>query len=332
MKNKKQYWIGFDLGGTKMAATVFAGIDFSSCAGAKKKTRAFEGVRPTLTRIFELCQEVCAGAGIGTTDVCGIGCGCPGTVQTEKGIVLDAPNINWYNIDLKKELEKALGIPAVILNDVDAGTYGEYRFGAGMKKNRVVGVFPGTGIGGGCVLNGDLLMGTNISCFEIGHIQVQPDGPLCGCGQRGCVEALANRLAIATAAAAAAFRGEAPALLKNSGMDITSIKSSEIAYSIENGDRVVEQIVRTSCRWLGIAIASVVNLLAPDIIILGGGLVEAMPKLYTEEVQRTVDEKVYPSFRKTYTITTAMLGDNATAQGAAAWAQRLLDTETEPDA
>src|SRR5207253_863762 len=157
-------------------------------------------------------------------------------VDLERGVVVEAANLGWRNVAIRDALEKEFKCPVVVLNDVDAGVYGEYRFGAGKGLRCVIGVFPGTGIGGGCVYEGKVLRGKSVSCFEIGHIQINANGIPCGCGRIGCLETEASRLAIATAAAAAAFRGEAPHLFAMAGTDVSLIRSGVLAEAIQAGD------------------------------------------------------------------------------------------------
>lgn len=317
--NGKRFWLGFDLGGTKMMATVFD-EGFKARASHRTKTKAREGAKAVLDRVIETIGEALAEAGVKKDELGGIGVGCPGPLDLDRGIILEAPNLGWSNVPLKDTLEKAFKCPVVIANDVDAGTYGEYRFGAAQKARCALGVFPGTGIGGACVYEGRLLRGKTSSCLEIGHLQVQPEGRVCGCGQRGCLETVASRLAISAEAASAVFRGEAPRLLEIAGTDLASIKSGALAKAVEAGDAVVERIVRNAARHLGGAIAGVVNLLAPDVVVLGGGLVEAMPELILGEVRKTVDARAMKTFLKSLKIVTAQLGDDATAMGSAALA------------
>jgi glucokinase len=156
--------------------------------------------------------------------------------------------------------------------------------------------------------------------MEIGHIQVMRDGPRCGCGLRGCVEAVASRLAISSAAATAAYRGQAPKLLELAGTDLSDIRSSTLADAIKGGDTVIEQIVKDACRNIGVAVGGLVHTLAPDVVILGGGLVEAMPKLFVDEVRDSARRHVMDSYKETFKVVVAKLGDDATAIGAAAWA------------
>jgi glucokinase len=223
---------------------------------------------------------------------------------------------------LGETLEAEFDCPAVVLNDVDAGVYGEYRFGAAKGARTVIGVFPGTGIGGGCVYNGEIMHGKGKSCMEIGHVQVAGGGRLCGCGLRGCLEAEASRLAISADVALAAFRGEAPHLLAEAGTDLSNIRSNVLAKAIAAGDTVVEQIVRRAANRIGSAVAGVIHLLAPDCIVLGGGMVEAMPQLFVTTVAETANKHVMPSFQDSFKVVAAKLADDATTLGAAAWAAR----------
>lgn len=323
-ESKKKYWIGFDLGGTKMMAVVFD-KDFKALSRVRKKTKANEGMVAGVERMGDVIDEALVEAKLTKKNITGIGVGCPGPLDLNRGVIIYGPNLGWKNAKIKASLEKRFGCPAMISNDVDAGVYGEYCYGAGRGARCVLGVFPGTGIGAGCIYEGRILRGKVNSCMELGHIQVLPNGPLCGCGQHGCLESVASRLAISTAAAAAAYRGEAPYLLKSVGMDLSNISSGKIAAAIDAGDKAVERIVRDAAKWLGIGIANAINLLAPDVVILGGGLVEALPKMLITEIEETSRKKVMTAFKDTYTIKLAQLGDNATATGAAAWVRESVN-------
>jgi glucokinase len=319
-------WVGFDLGGTKMLAAAFDS-SFKVLGRKRKKTRGHEGSEAGLKRIIECIDGALKDGDVGRPQLRGIGIGCPGPLDLDRGIVFEAPNLGWSNVKVKDTLQNEFGCPVALLNDVDAGVYGEYRFGAGKNARCALGVFPGTGIGGGCVYEGRIIRGKVSSCMEIGHIQVMPDGPLCGCGQRGCLEAVASRLAISAAAAQAVYRGQAPNLRKIAGTDLSDIRSGALADSIAAGDKVVEKIVRDAAGQIGTAVGGLVHLVSPDVIVLGGGLVEAMPKLFAEAVEKSVKAWVLPSFVNSFKVQTAKLGDDAAAMGAAAWAR-----ETAPSA
>lgn len=317
--NDKGYWVGFDLGGTKMMAKVFD-AEYTPLARCRCRTRAQEGVQAGVRRMVGLIREALREAGVSVKKLRGVGIGSPGPLDLNRGVLLDLPNMGWKDVGLRRQIEAAFHCPVTLLNDVDAGTYGEYRFGAGRGGRCVLGVFPGTGIGGSCVYEGRILRGKVHSCMEIGHCQVVPNGALCGCGRSGCLETVASRLAISSACAAAAYRGQAPHLLKLCGMDVAEIRSGSLAEAIAKGDRVVETIVREAARWTGVAVGNGVNLLAPDVVVLGGGLVEALPELYCEEVRNGARQSAMSDLAGSFKVRIAELGDEAVALGAAAWA------------
>ena len=323
MLGKKRNWIGFDLGGTKMSAVVL-NSEWKILGEEKQKTKAREGIEKGFEKITDTLEKAMKKAGIEASSLGGIGIGFPGAIDYEKGVILSSPNLGWESLSVRKRLSRKMGCPVVLLNDVDAGIFGEYCFGAGRKARCVVGIFVGTGVGGGAVLEGKILRGKKYSCFEIGHMPVLPGGPLCGCGQRGCLEALSSRLAISAAAAQAAYRGQAPCLLKTCGMDLSNIRSSALAESVRAGDKAVGNIIRNAASWIGTAAAGIIHLLLPDVIVLGGGVVEAMPRIFCEEVQKEALKKVLPVYSRTFKVVPAKLGDYAGLMGAAAWAYSLF--------
>jgi glucokinase len=323
MADVTPFWIGIDLGGTKMMA-VLLNSDFEFLARVRKRTKPSEGPSVGLRTMAQLVRDTLAEAGIPQSRLAGIGVATPGPADLNRGVILDLPNLGWSRVPVKRELQRALGRPVVVSNDVDAGTYGEYRFGAGRGARTLIGVFLGTGIGGGCVYEGRLLRGRSSSCFEIGHLSTPTGRQLCGCGRTGCLETVAGRLAVASAAIAAAHRGDAPYLKSHYGMDLSDVRSRALAESIAGGDRAVETIVRGAASAVGQAVGDVVNLMAPDRIVLGGGMVEAMPNLFRHEILTAANRRAMPAFARTFRVAVAQLGDDATAVGAAAWAEHLL--------
>jgi glucokinase len=316
-------WIGFDLGGTKMMSLVLDN-NFKVLARVKKKTKSQEEELLGIDRIIKVIKTSISEYKDSPVKIAGIGLGVPGILDLNKGVILEAPNLGWKKMPVQELIEKEFSCPVVISNDVDAGVFGEYTMGAAKNFQSVLGVFPGTGIGGGFIYKGDIFTGKNNSCMEIGHITVNPNGMRCGCGRRGCLETVASRLAISAAATVAVFRGEAPNLQKIAGTDIANVKSNALAQAIKAGDQSIDFIVRQAAFQLGISIGSVINILTPEAIVLGGGLVEAMPEIYTTEVASGIKQSVMPSFEKLITLLTAKLGDDATAIGAAAWAKKRM--------
>lgn len=327
----KQHWIGFDLGGTKMLAVVYDG-QFRPIGRARKKTKGHEGMKAGLARINDVIREALKDADVSAKQVGGLGIGCPGPLDLKKGMIEEAPNLGWKKVPVRQSIEDEFQFPVQVSNDVDAGVFGEYSFGGGKGARCVVGIFPGTGIGGGCVYEGKLIQGANCTCMEIGHIPLMPDGPMDGAGNFGSLESMASRLAISGAASQAAFRGQAPVLMDRAGTDLSNIRSGALSASVAGGDKMVEQIIRNAAKKIGWGIVTIVHLLAPDVIVMGGGLVEAMPKLITKTAEETAKKKVLPSLRDVFRVVPATLGDDAGVLGAAALAyQKVTGHEYSPD-
>lgn len=321
-------WIGFDLGGTKMLATVFD-ADFRPLGRRRRKTRGHEGPEIGLKRIVRTIDEALAEARADRDRLMGIGVGSPGPLDPDRGVVLDTPNLGWRDVPLRDMLREEFGCEVTVINDVDAGLFGEYRFGAARGARCAVGIFPGTGIGGACVYEGRILRGRGITCMEIGHTYIAPPGGLSGIGRKGTLESAASRLAIAASAVQAAYRGEAPRLMREAGTDLANVRSSVIAASITAGDRAVERIVREAAEQLGVAIANLVHLLAPETIVMGGGLVEAMPRLLVDVAGQTARRLVLGPYTESFKVVPAELGDDAVVLGAAAWASEMAEVRGE---
>lgn len=322
--------MGFDLGGTKMLAQIYDSR-WELIAKERKRTKAGMGAKGGIERIIATINSALEKAQLTPDRLHGIGIGCPGPIDVERGVLLDPPNLGWESAPIRDRLQSEFDLPVAVLNDVDAGIYAEYRRGAAQGSRCAVGVFAGTGIGGGCIYEGEILRGKTTSAFEIGHVQVMSNGPRCGCGQRGCLESVASRLAIASQSARAAYRGDAPHLLDISGTDLAKIRSGTLSTSIKEGDEVVEDIIREAARYIGIAVANVVNLIAPDIVVLGGGLVEAMPELFISQTARSANKRVMPAFQDTFQVVPAALEDDAGVLGAALWAQHTIGSPPPDD-
>ena len=320
-KECNKVWVGFDLGGTKMLAVVFD-EEFRILGRKRRKTREKGKGEVQLERLTETIAMALEDASVDGSAVQGIGAGCPGPLDLNKGVILEAPNLGWKNIALREILSKEFDCHAEICNDVDAGVFGEYSQGVAQGERCVLGVFPGTGVGGGCVYEGNIFRGSRASCMEVGFLQMATDGPSAGVGPVGTLEALASRLAISGEAAKAVYRGQAPALAELAGTDLSNIRSGALAKSVDQGDKVVKQIIERAAEQVGRGIGSMVNLLAPDVVVLGGGLVEAMPKLYLEHVKTGAERNVLPSLKDCFKLKVAELGDLASVTGAAAWVKK----------
>ena len=312
-----KYWIGFDLGGTKMLA---AALDqnFAVVGSKRKKTRGDQTVI-TLERIEALIRKMLEESDIAADRIAGIGIGCPGPVEWQTGVVRVAVNLGWKDVPVGKFLSDRFNCPVAVLNDVDAGVYGEYKFGAGKGARTALGIFPGTGIGGGCVYDGHILRGKHLTCMEIGHVMITSSPRQGATAMTGTLESEASRLAIAGEIAKLAYRGEAPSVLKSTGTDLAKLRSKAISEAIKNGEEAVAKVIENAAQLIGYAVTNMVHLIGPDCIILGGGLVEAMPDLFLKEVKKTANRCVLPCYADTFTIKAAELGDNAGIMGAAGW-------------
>ena len=315
---KKKFWIGFDLGGTKMLAAVID-ADYQIVATAKKSTNGSDGAVKGKKKILAAIHEAIEAAGFDPEGIQGIGIGCPGLVDPAKGVLLSAPNLGWNNVGLRKLLGTTFKVPVAVLNDVDAGTFGEFKLGAGMGARSLLGVFPGTGLGAGFVYNGQLVMGKTISCMELGNIYMP--GTHIGSPEFGAVilEDLTSRLALAAQAGVACYRGQAPELDKKTQGALREMKSKALAGSFKSGDESAMIMFRNSIRYLGMGVATVVNLFAPDHIVLGGGLVEELPGLYLNLLKEEVARFAMPELARGLRYSVARLGGNAVAIGSAAY-------------
>ncbi|MCC6486795.1 MAG: ROK family protein [Candidatus Hydrogenedentes bacterium] len=309
------YVVGLDIGGTKMMACV---IDhkFKVVGRCRKKSKSEKNTKEKPEdRITKIVLEAMRDAG--DKPIRGIGVGSPGPLDPWTGVIIDTPNLAWKNFPLADMLRKAFDVPVLVDNDVNVGTYGEYAFGKVKDCKHVVGIFPGTGIGGALIVAGKLVHGFSGAAGEVGHMTIEVGGPYCGCGKRGCLEALASRIAIASQVAALAARGDAPYILENCGTDLANIRSSSIAKAIAAGDKMVEGVVRKAAFYTGVATGNLINIMSPEAVVLGGGLVEAMEDIYMEEIGRAIKEHAMPSMRKGVKIVAAKLGDDAGVMGAA---------------
>ncbi len=315
--------IGFDLGGTKMLALAVTG-DRTILARKKRKTKGVDGAKDALERICETINIVLEQGNLNRSQLQGIGIGCPGPVDMERGVVQVAVNLGWKNFAIGELLSKRYECPVAVLNDVDSGVYGEYRYGAAAGSRSTVGIFPGTGIGGGCVYEGAILRGKRTSAMEIGHIRISSSDRSGGIAMPGTLESEASRLAIASECVKLAYRGEAPTLQKMAGTDLAEVRSKVISEAIKNGDVEVERVVKKAIEQIGYAALNMIHLISPDTIVLGGGLVEAMKELFVEGVSQVLDKYLLECYRGTCKIVTAELGDDAGALGAAGWIEKVI--------
>jgi glucokinase len=324
--------LGIDLGGTKILAVV-ADRKGRILGEAKQPTKGRQGPDAVIERMADTARQALRRAGTDAAEVQAVGVGAPAPVDSTTGIVYDAPNLaGWDNVPLGERLGAALGMPVFVENDVNAGTYGEYALGAGQGARDMVGIFVGTGVGGGLILNGSLRQGARGAAGEVGHMIILAGGPVCGCGQRGCLEALASRTAISRdiwAGIRAGRESLIPRLVKTPGRTITS---GTLKKALADGDELVAEVVRRAQWYLGLQAATIVNLLDPERLVYGGGVVEALGEPFLRPIRAVARQHlIQQRDADRVQIVPARLGDHAGVLGAALLAHRRLQ-QGPPDA
>jgi glucokinase len=319
--------LGIDLGGTKILAAAID-KDGQVLSRSKRKTKAQRGPGEALDRMAECAQDAARAAGLEMTDIIAAGVGAPGPLDPIRGIIIDTPNLKFVNLPLKDELEARISVPVFVDNDVNLGMFGEFVYGAARGVQHAIGLFVGTGVGGGVIIDGKLHHGFSLNGGELGHMVLDPDGPTCGCGNRGCLEAFASRTAIQREIEAAVKAGKKTVVPKLVNGDLSQITSNVLKKAIEQDDTVVEEILKSVCKYLGIGVGSLLNILSPEVVVLGGGVVEAMPDFFIERVKKQAFKIAFPVCCENVRIVASALGDDAGILGAGALARQRLSQET----
>lgn len=318
------YSIGVDLGGTKMLVGLINTDTGEVVEVSKKKTKKDLGAEHIITRLKESIYKILDKAGLNISAINSIGIGVAGQVNRKEGTLIAAPNLDCVNVEFKKIFELEFKKPVVIGNDVEVATIGEMTFGAAKNCKNFICIFIGTGIGSGIVHNGAIYHGATGTAGEIGHMIVQPNGRLCGCGNHGCMEAYASRTAIAKKIAVNIKKGCVSVLGEYYNKDPNFIlRSKHIKQALNEGDELTSNCIQESAEYLSQGLASIINFYNPEKIILGGGLVEAVDSYY-EMVYKRVKSKCLPVPANSLEIIRATLGDNSGIVGAAKMATSKL--------
>lgn len=323
MAKNTPYVIGMDLGGTKILAAI---VDKSGhiVAEVKSKTRAEKGPDAVIERIAETARQAAKKAKLAWADVRGLGIGAPGPVDPERGVVYNPPNLpGWDKIPLGPHLSQALGVPIYVENDVNLGTLGEHALGAGRGTKDMVGIFVGTGVGGGLILNSQLHSGFRHAAAEVGHMIVLADGPVCGCGKRGCLESVASRTAIERDIQVGLAAGRESLISKLTDKGASRLTSGVLAKALRQGDPLVTEVMSRAQWYLGLLTASVVNMIDPEMLVFGGGVVEALGEEFLAPIRTTARQYfIQQAGADQVRITAAELGDYAGVLGAAVLAHQ----------
>ncbi|MGE5585065.1 MAG: ROK family transcriptional regulator [Bacillota bacterium] len=281
--------------------------------------RMFDAVSEALSQAGAAGADAGAGAGAGTgARVAGIGISVPGLTDAVNGVSVFAPNIpSWYNVPIVDLFKRRFGLPSWVENDARAMTLGEARFGAGRGCRNLIGVNVGRGVGAGLILNGELYRGQRGGAGEIGHTTIDPDGPVCPCGNNGCLEVLASGPAIAAAAIRAVSTGVGTRIRDLVGGRIENITAEVVSEAANEGDVLARRLLAEAGRCLGIGIANAVNLFSPEMVVIGGG-VSRSGELLFEEIRSTVRKRAFTTMVNLPEIVPSALGEDASGIGAAA--------------
>jgi glucokinase len=318
---KGDFFVGVDLGGTKILAGVFD--EKLNCLGRNKmSTKPERGAEEVIERIARSVRDAVDECDLDFKQLRAVGVGAPGAIDVAAGRVIFAPNLQWQDVPLKKILEKDLGVPVSIENDGNSAMLGVFESELQSKPRHVIGIFIGTGIGGGIMLDGKLYSGFNGTAGEIGHMVIEVGGPKCNCGNRGCFEALASRTAIFRKIHAAVKDGQKTLLTEMLGPELNDLRSGDLRKAIRKGDSFVEKIIEEAAEYTGIAVANFINIFNPQTIVLGGGVIDALGDEMMAIIIETAEDYAMSGTSKGIEIVASKTGDDAGIIGAAVLARR----------
>ena len=316
-----KYFIGIDLGGTKIGGAIYQAHPKEIVLQRVIPTNAAEGPDAVLDRIAAFIRDLCRDGGVSESEVGGVGLGLPATIDFEAGAPELMPNLpgDWSGKPVVSILQKLSGHPVVLINDAHAFTLAEATLGAGVGSQTVVCFTIGTGIGGGIAIDGSVHHGLDGRSGIFGHHTVDPNGPLCGCGNRGCMEALASGPAITSRAIKAVLQGLNTKIGTIVHNDIREITPDIIKQAAEEDDPIAKNILKTSGTYLGIGVANVITILSPDCVVIGGG-VSHLGDWIMQPITDEVNKRCFTAPIHKIKIDLAQLGPNAGMIGAAIWA------------
>ncbi|WP_029321236.1 ROK family protein [Butyrivibrio sp. AE3004] len=311
-----KYNICLDIGGTKILGAIFNEKKEIVFRLKKKTKEAGDDADNVEKMIISVVEDMIRDSDIKKKDIKAIAAGAPGVIDQGAGIILTSPNLPWTNYDIKSSIEKKFDIPFYIGNDVNVGVLGEWKYGVAKGYKNVVGFFVGTGMGGGLILDGKMFTGNKYKAAEYGHMILDPEGPLCGCGQRGCLEAFSSKKGMSSYILQQTARGRKNMLSET--IENGVFKSKNLKKAIAAKDAVTLEAVDRACHYLAVATGNMINTISPDIVVYGGGVMEAVGDFFMEKILAEVDRYCMPSIRSTVELKKAALGDDSNIYGALA--------------
>jgi glucokinase len=320
LRNSLPPVIGIDLGGTKILVGVVDGHN-EILSRAKCPTPARDGGPAIVAAMIRTVEDALNEAGMTAGGVAAAAIGTPGPLDPDSGIILWSSNLNVENFPIGPQLSAAIGRPVLVRNDVRVGGYAEFRLGAARGYRDVIAVFVGTGIGGCLIRHGEIIAGSTGNAGELGHMIVKAGGPRCGCGARGCMEALASKTAIARRVDKAVRKGLPTVLADKIARKGGRLKSGDLADAVAAKDLVALKEVQRAAHFLGIGLGSLINVFGPEIVVVGGGVPGALGDHYVELVRIAARTQILTDPQGTIRIERAALGDDAGILGAALMAR-----------
>ena len=312
----KKYVVGIDLGGTNIKVGIIEnGARILNKISAP--TGNYKNKKALIDGLAMICLRLVDSSGLNKDDISGIGIGAPGLIDSSRGVIHELVNIKGFKeVPLKRLIEDRTDIPTFLDNDVNVMTLGELYHGAGRGAVNMLCVTLGTGVGGGVVINGKLYRGSSLSAGEIGHMPLNEKGPACGCGGSGCMEKSVGNNYIIRVARESIQAGNKSLITKLVSNNLGKITPEIISAAAKKGDRLAISLWREIGAHLGVTLAGAVNLLNPDMIVIGGGVADAGRVLF-DSIRRTVRQRAMKVPARRAKIVKAKLGQDAGLIGAA---------------
>ena len=306
----QQVLIGVDLGGTNVK-TAIVSKDKKVVAKDSRPTEAEQGPEVVMDVMEQSVRELMRDNGIDNQQIMAVGFGAPGPLNWQKGLVYDLPNLpGWRDVPLAQLMEQRLDLPCYVDNDANVACYGEYWMGAGQGTQCMVVLTLGTGVGGGIVVFGQLLRGIDGTAAELGHLKVQRDGRLCGCGSHGCLEAYASVTGMVRTAVEGIKAGKSTSLTDLCGGDLDNLTGEMISYAIGQGDEFAKWVMQETGRWIGTGVGSLINIFNPEKVVLCGGMIAAGDILFDAVRQAAADTSFEVPYNRAQIVPAGLGGDS----------------------
>ncbi|QRG70182.1 ROK family protein [Brevibacillus choshinensis] len=311
--NENEYAIGLDLGGTKILAGL---VDSEGRVVSQKQlpTSSEDGEKAVISRVLAAIEAVMLEVSVDRNQIRGVGIASAGVIDSAKKEVIFASNLGWRDVPIGNLIQERFDLPASLMNDANASAVAEWMWGAGKGTQNMIYVTVSTGVGAGIICNGRLLLGHDGSAGEFGHISIDWNGPICSCGNRGCLENYASGTAIENVARARMVSKESS--LSGSLSEGESLTAKQIGEAALQGDPFSIDILKQAGFYLGIGATSLIHLFNPEMIVFGGGVMNAAPVIL-EEIEKSLKERCIPGLASQVRVELNQLGIESGVMGAA---------------